>query len=266
MQRLTILEGMSFYAAHDYAAAIPFLKQAAAADASNLPLRLNLAHCYLWTKQLEPIMDVYQEILAIDPDSAEADMIAGEALDEKGDNAGAEQQFRAAVKANPKEPNVHFGLAYLLLAQKKYDEAIPEFKAELENDPKNYQAMIYLGDAYMQQSQYDLAKEVLERALPFQDRIPLVHLDLGIVYMESGSAEAAVRELSRAVELDPDNVAAHFRLAKVYQSLGKREEAKAEFAKSSSLNRKAEEGLHQRIAEANARGEPDAKPATPEKP
>ena len=38
-------------------------------------------------------------------ESAEADMLAGEALDEMNDHAGATQQFRAAVKANPQEPN-----------------------------------------------------------------------------------------------------------------------------------------------------------------
>ncbi len=137
---------------------LPYLKEAVEADPKNLPLLLDLAHCYLWTKQLDATMAVYKEILLIDPDSAAADMIAGEALDEKGDNAGAVQQFQAAVKANPKEPNVHFGLAYLLWVQKRYDEAIPEFEAELANDPKNYQAMIYLGDTYVRQTEYEKAK------------------------------------------------------------------------------------------------------------
>jgi tetratricopeptide (TPR) repeat protein len=260
-QRLTILLAMSYYGAHQYAAAVPYLKEAAAADAHNLPLRLALAHCYLWTKQLDATMAVYKEILTIDPDSAEADMIAGEALDEKGDNAGAVAQFRAAVQANPKEPNVHFGLAYLLWAQKRYDEAIPEFQAELANDPRNFQAMTYLGDTYVQQSQFELARSVLETAVKSQDWVSLLHLDLGIVYSETGDRDAAVRELTRTVTLEPDNVNAHFRLAKLYQSMGKRDEAKVEFAKASSLNKKTDEGLYKRIAEANARPDPEAKTA-----
>jgi len=264
--RLTILLAMSHYGAHEYGAAIPYLKEAAAADQRNLPLRLTLAHCYLWTRQLDATMDVYKEILTIDPDSAEADMIAGEALDEKGDNAGAVQQFRAAVQANPKEPNVHFGLAYLLWAQKRYDEAIPEFKAELENDPKNYQAMTYLGDTYVQQNQFDQAKGVLETAVQAQMRVPLLHLDLGIVYSETGDRDAAIRELNETVKLEPDNVNAHFRLAKMYQSMGRRDEAKAEFAKASSLNKKTDDSLYKRIADANARPDPDAKPAAPATP
>jgi tetratricopeptide (TPR) repeat protein len=261
-QRLTILTGMSHYGAHGYGAAIPYLKEAVEADPKNLPLLLDLAHWYLWTKQLDATMAVYKEILLIDPDSAAADMIAGEALDEKGDNAGAVQQFQAAVKANPKEPNVHFGLAYLLWAQKRYDEAIPEFEAELANDPKNYQAMIYLGDTYVKQNQFEKAKPILEEALKYQGSVPLVHLDLGIVYMETGGQDvaaqnAAIRELNKTVALEPDNVAAHFRLANVYRSMGKKDEAKVEFAKASSLNKKTDEGLYKRIQEANARPEPE---------
>jgi tetratricopeptide (TPR) repeat protein len=256
--RLTILAGMSHYGAREYGAAIPYLKEAAAADRNNLPLRLSLAHCYLWTKQLEATLGVYKEILAINPDSAEADMIAGEALDEKGDNAGAVQQFRAAVVANPKEPNVHFGLAYLLWAQKRYDEAIPEFKAELANDPENSQAMTYLGDTYVQQNQFEQARTVLEKALSYKPSVPLIHLDLGIVLMETGDKDGAIRELNKTVALEPDYVAAHFRLATLYRSMGKKDEAKVEFAKASSLNKKTDEGLYKRIADANARPDPKA--------
>ena len=255
-QRLTLLVAMSYYGAHNYRPAIPYLKAAAVADQRNLPLRLALAHCYLWTKQLDETMQVYKEILAIDPNSAEADMIAGEALDEKGDNAGAVQQFRDAAAANPKEPNVHFGLAYLYWTQKRYDEAIPEFQAELANDPKNNQAMIYLGDTYVQQNKFDLAKQTLEQANQFQTTDPLIHLDLGIVEMETGNTESAERELNKTIALEPDNVTAHFRLATIYRSEGKREDARREFALASSLNKKVDENLHQKIAAANARPDP----------
>jgi tetratricopeptide (TPR) repeat protein len=265
-QRLTILIGMAHYGAHQYQEAIPYLKASAARDPKNLALRLSLAHCYLWTKQFQAVLDVYQEILQINPDSAEADMIAGEALDEKGNKAGAEAQFRAAVKANSKEPNVHFGLAYLLWTQKRYDEAIPEFFAELANDPNNNQAMIYLGDTYVQTEQYDKARQILEKALHFQSPDPLIHLDLGIVYEATGDKESAIRELTKTIEMEPDFVNAHFRLAKLYQSMGRHDEAKAEFAKASSLNKKADKALYERISEGNARPETNSTPAQPSTP
>ena len=264
--KLTTLAAMSHYGEHEYAAAVPYLREATAADPRNLTILLTLANCLLWTKQLDATMEVFKEILIINPDSAEADMIAGEALDEKGDSEGAVQQFRAAVLANPKEPNVHFGLAYLLWTQKKYDEAIPEFKAELANDPRNGQAMIYLGDTYVRQDQFDLGKAVLEDAARFQTSNPLIHLDLGIVYMETGDQDAAIREFEKTVALEPDNVTAHFRLGTLYRSMGKKDEARVEFAKANSLNKKTDQGLYKRIAEANARPDSETKPEDSQKP
>jgi tetratricopeptide (TPR) repeat protein len=264
--RMTILAGMAHYGGHEYGAAISYLKDAAAADPKNLQLQLTLAHCYLWTKQLDATMATYRQILLIDPDSAEADMIAGEALDEEGDNAGAVREFRAAALANPKETNVHFGLAYLLWTQKQYDEAITEFKAELANDPKNNQAMIYLGDTYIQLDKFDQGRAVLEQADGFQTSNPLIHLDLGIAYMETGDKDGAIREFNRTVLLEPDNVTAHFRLATLYRTMGKKDQANAEFAKANTLNRKHDDSLHKRIADANAHADTDAKPAEPQMP
>ena len=252
-QRARILLGMAHYGLGEYKAAIEPLREAAKLDPSNLPMRLSLAQSCLWTRQLDCVLDTYKEILLINPDSAEADMLAGEALDEKGDNAGAVAQFQAAVKADPKLPNVHFGLAYLLWAQKRYEEAIPEFGAELANDSTHAQSLLYLGDTYVQLEQYDKARESLEHSLKLSDKEPLVHLDLGIVYQETGDRDAAVAELMKTIELAPDEVNAHFRLARLYQAMGRKDEAKAEFAKASSLNKKADKALYERISEANAK-------------
>ena len=265
-QRSTILLGMSHYGLAEYAAAAPFLKQAADRDPQNLPLRLALAHSYLWTKQFKEALDVYHEILTIDPDSAEADMIAGEALDEMKDNAGATEMFRSAVKANPREPNAHFGLGYLLWTQKNYTEAVSEFHAELANDPDHFQATLYLADAYIQMNQLSEAKPLLERAVKMEPSAPLAHLDLGIVYTEEDRKEEALRELTQAAGLAPNDVNVHWRLGRLYRSMGRKEEAKAEFDKASTLNKAADEDLYKKIA-AGKNKPPDAQPvpaATPD--
>ena len=257
-QRALILIGMSHYGLAEYKAAAPFLKQAAARDTQNLPLRLALAHCYLWSGQSKDVLDVYHEILTIDPDSAEADMIAGEALDEMKDNAGSTQMFRNAVKANPREPNAHFGLGYLLWTQKVYPEAASEFRAELANDPDHFQATLYLADAEIQMNHFDEAKTLLEKAVKMDPAVSLAHLDLGIVYTEADRKEDALRELTEAAKLAPNDVNVHWRLGKLYRSMGRKEEAKAEFDKASSLNKAADEDLYKKIAAGKNR------PPTPE--
>ncbi|HKR25904.1 MAG TPA: tetratricopeptide repeat protein, partial [Acidobacteriaceae bacterium] len=109
-QRLRILVGMAHYGLGEYAAAIAPLREAMRRDPQDLPYRLVLAHSCLRAKQYQCVLDVYHEILSLNAESAEADMLAGEALDEMHDHGGAVAQFRAAAKADPKQPGVHFGL------------------------------------------------------------------------------------------------------------------------------------------------------------
>jgi len=242
-QRLTILLGMTHYGMGDYLVAIPYLKQATKMDPQNLPLRLTLAHSCLWSKQYQCVLDVYKEILALNAESAEADMLAGESLDEEGKISEATEQFRAAVKANPKEPNAHFGLGYLLWEQKHHDEAAKEFLAELENDPASVQARAYLGDTYVALNDYAKAQPELEKAAADDPSTPFVHRDLGVVYADMGRKDDAITELQKAIALDPKDVAPHWRLARLYQSMGRKDEAKAEFDKASSMNKEADQAL-----------------------
>lgn len=259
-QRATVLIGMSYYGLADYGKAAPYLKDAADADPNNLELLLALEHSYLWSHQFNYVLDVYRKILTLNPDSAEADMVAGEAMDEMKDNAGATEMFRAAVKADPKLPNAHFGLGYLLWTQKQYPEAAKEFQAELANDPQHAQSMLYLADADIQMNQVADARPLLLRVEKLDPSLSLAHLDLGIVASETGQNEEALRELLLAEKKMPGDVNVHWRLAKLYRTMGRKEEAKAEFDKANTLNKQADDSLYRTI-QNGAKHPPQAPPA-----
>jgi tetratricopeptide (TPR) repeat protein len=256
--RLTTLIGLAHYGSGDYAAAVPFLQQATAADPQNLPFRLALAHSCLWSKQYQCVLDVYHQILTLNAESAEADMLAGEALDEMKDKAGATQQFRAAVKADPKEPNVHFGLGYLLWGLLQLDEAAQEFQAELDNNPDHAQALTYLADCHMKLNKPEGAIALLERAIQIDPSIGLAHLDLGILLGNAGRTDEALRELKIAVNLNPDDESVHWQLARFYQATGRRDEAKAEFEKTKSLQKASDQTIMRKLHEAKAKENPAA--------
>lgn len=250
VQRLRTLIGMSHYGLGEYAAAVPYLKQVTVEDPQNLPFRLLLAHSCLWSKQYHCVLDVYREILNLNAESAEADMLAGEAMDEMQDHAGATQQFRAAVKANPKEPNVHFGLGYLLWTQGQYDEAALEFKAELVNVPNNAQALTYLADTLIKLNQPKDAHPLLEKAIRINPGMELAHVDLGIVEADAGNNETALRELKLAAKLSPNDIKPHYRLARLYQAMGRKQEATVEFEKTRSLTKAADESVFNQLKHA----------------
>jgi len=245
--RLKTLIGMADYGLQDHTEAIPYLKQATAADPQNLPFRLMLAHSCLATKQYQCVLDTYHEILTLNAESAEADMLAGEALDEMQDHAGAIQQFRAAVKANPKEPNVHFGLGYLLWRQGQFADAANEFQAELANVPDHAQAMVYLADSKIKMNQPDVALPLLRKAVQINPKMDMAHLDLGIIYSDTGRPVEALRELKLAAKINPENVNVHWRLAQLYRGVGRKVEAAAEFEKTKTLTKAADESVSSKL-------------------
>ncbi len=259
-QRYTILTGMSYYGLADYAKAAPYLQRAVDRDATSLPLLYALAQSYLWARQFNRVLDVYHQILVLSPDSAEADMLAGEALDEMKDNEGSTKMFRAAIKANPREPNAHFGLGYLLWTQKSYAEAATEFQTELDNNPAHQQARLYLADCDIQMNHAAEAQPLLEQVAKADPTLGLAHLDLGILYSDAGRNDDALRELMLATKQMPNNVNVHWRLARLYRTLGKKEEATVEFDKASKLNKEADEDLFKKIANGQ-RPHPDTAPA-----
>lgn len=242
-QRLAILVGMSHYSLGQFAQAAVYLKQAVSRDPQNLELLMALAHSYLWSKQYQNVLDTYRVILQLNPESAEADMLAGEASDELKDTPGAIVQFRAAVKADPKLPDVHFGLGYLLWGQRKYTEAAPELQAELDNDPRHAQALTYLGDVEIHLDRSDAAVPLLEKAISIDPKIELAHLDIGIIDATNGHIEDALREMKLAEKIAPDDVNVHWRLGRLYRSMGNRQAAAAELEKARTLTQAADTKL-----------------------
>jgi tetratricopeptide (TPR) repeat protein len=259
-QRLTILIGMCYYGIEEYAVAAPYLKEAAAGDPRSLPLRLALAHSCLWSKQYQCVLDTYHEILMLNAESAEADMLAGEALDELKNADGAIVQFRAAVKADPSMPEVHFGLGYLLWSKHRYEEAAPEFEAELANNPKHVQAMAHLGDTDMKLGHPEAAVPLFEKAIEIDPGLELAYLDLGIVYAETGRNDDALREMKAAERLAPNDVDVHWRLGRLYRAMGNKEAAKAELDVAKSITQAADTALIDKMSPhpAQAQTTPEA--------
>ncbi len=241
--RLNVLLGMSHYGLAQYAAASPYLKQAASNDPKNLTLLLTLAHSCLLSRQYPCVLDAFHRIVALNAESAEADMLVGETLDAMKDPVGAIREFRSAVKANPKEPNVHFGLGYLLWTKGQFPEAAAEFQAELDNDRQHVQAMLYLADSDIQMNRPDDARPLLEKVVFFDPANAMAHRDLGILYADQDRKQDALAEFQAAIKIAPNDVNAHYRLGRLYHSMGMTSQAKAELDKASSLNKAEDDRL-----------------------
>ena len=242
-----ILLSMCYFGTAKYAEAVPLLQAAVTANPENLQLRTTLAQSCLWSAHYDCTLEQYKRIIALSPESAQADMLAGEAFDGLGDAQGAIKQFEAAAAASPQEPNVHFGLGYLLFKQHQYEAAKTEFGEELKNDPNHAQALAYLGDTLIKLNQDSDALPLVEKAAKLPNPSRVAFVDLGILYTAQKRNAEAVAALQRAIALDPAQVDAHWRLARLYQSMGMKEEAKIEFDKARTMNEESDQALFKKL-------------------
>jgi tetratricopeptide (TPR) repeat protein len=243
-----LLLAMSYYGLGQYAEAVPYLTVAVNSSPENLQLRMTLAQSCLWAENYRCTLDQFQEILRLSPESAQADMLAGEALDGLNQTEEAIKQFREAEKVSPHEPEVHFGLGYLLWKNHSFDEAETELKLEIEDNPNHTQALTYLADIAIKQNDDKAARSYLQRAFQQSKVIRLGYLDLGILNAAAGNNEEAEVNFLHAIEMDPTQKDAHWRLGRLYRSMGHQKEAQAEFAKMSVLEQKDRDKVAKQMA------------------
>jgi tetratricopeptide (TPR) repeat protein len=243
--RLMILLGMAHYGLKDYLVAVPYLRQAADRDPQNASILLTLAQSCLWSKQYQCVVDAYRQMLALHAESAEADLLAAEALDEMQDSAGAEKALRAAILADGNVPNAHFALGYVLWARGAWGEAANEFQEELKIDPQHGKARVYLADSWVRQNEFSKAKTEIETFGDSEKADPIALMDLGSINAHEQRFEDAAGQLIQAADSDPGNAEPHRQLAHLYQSMGKTGEAKRELEKAARMARSKRRSLQE---------------------
>lgn len=242
-----LLLGMTLYGLNRYGEAATYLQVAVSSVPHNVKLRTTLAQSCLWANRYDCVLRQYAQILRDAPNSAEADILAGEAYDGLNDPDQAIIQFRAAEGIAPHDPNVHFGLGYLLWKQYKYDAAVVEFNLELKDNPDSARALAYLGDIAIKQNDTKKAEFYLQQATALPEKVRIAYYDLGTLYAGVGKNALALAEFQRAISLAPDQVDAHYHLARLYQTMGKVNQADSELALVQKLHKVKDEKLFRYI-------------------
>lgn len=184
------------------------------------------------------------------PNSAEMHQALAHELAKRGDTAAAIENYRAALKLNPRLPGLHFELAEMLSTLETPEsraEAESEYRAALEVNPYDVQAQCRLGDIAARKNDLNEAYARYTKAVHMQPANPDANIGLAKVLMSMGQPEKAQPILEHALQLDPTSAVAHFRLSTIYRQLGRPDDAKrelAEYQKYKEMKQKLQEVFH----------------------
>ena len=143
--------------------------------------------------------------LELDPTLAEAHKalaIVRSALEWKWE--AAEQGFLRAIELNPTIADAHSWYANLLIAQRRFDEAIQQQHLAFEHDPASPGFSYFVGLIYHFAGDDDRAFAQLEDTLEMFGDSPAVYQTLGMMHAEHGRHELGISLLDKANELSGD--------------------------------------------------------------
>ena len=209
--------------------------------------------------QLDEAEALYRQILASDPNDADALQLLGMVQFESGKKQESLELLRRALEINPQAPDCHFHLGFVLADMGEHDQAIAAFRQAVILKPDFAEALHYLGmslrevgqlwdgvEAIRQSAvfkpQYmealnnlgvglrslgdlDGAIEAYRQALRLRSDVPEVYNNLGNVLLEKGEVDESIAALRKALALRPAFAEARSSLGRALQVKGQFEEA-----------------------------------------
>jgi tetratricopeptide (TPR) repeat protein len=178
------------------------------------------------------------------PNSGRMHQALAHELAKRGNTSEAIENYRAAIKLDPRIPGIHFELAEMLNVvdtPESKQEAEAEYKAAIQANPFDEQSECRLGDIALRANNLKTASEEYTKAVQLQPNDPDANIGLAKVMMSLDQRQKAEALLQHAIQVDPTNAVAHFRLSTIYRESGRFDEAKQEIEQYQKYNKMKEQ-------------------------
>jgi tetratricopeptide (TPR) repeat protein len=196
----------------------------------------------LWIGQAlnqTPEVEQTARIAADLPNGARAHWKYGFALHTAERLDEAAEEYRVALRLNPKEKEVHYHLGQLLVAQSHLNEARSELEEAVRSDPRNgdYHSE-YAGvlERLGQKEEASAEHVIATRQAPRSGR---VHYDYAMFLFRDGKLDQAIPEFEAALKYNPNHPEAHYHLGRALYVKGNYEGAKVHYLETARLDPKA---------------------------
>ncbi|HEY1922532.1 MAG TPA: tetratricopeptide repeat protein, partial [Tepidisphaeraceae bacterium] len=172
---------------------------------------------------------LYRQILAQQPDHADAMHLLGVVAGQTGRSELAEELIRGAIRLKPDLAQAHNNLGSAIAAKGRFDEAIAFYRRAIELAPEFADAHNNLGFALIAKGQLDAAVAECREAIRINPQLAEAHVNLGNALHGKGELENAASSFREAIRLRPDLAQAHNNLANILRITWRLEEAIASY-------------------------------------
>jgi tetratricopeptide (TPR) repeat protein len=182
------------------------------------------------------LADSSSQLTKLEPQSAEGYVWHAEALQAKGDTAGAESDLNKAIAKAPQDAAAYTRLGALRMSQKKFDEAAKAYSQALALNSSAVDALTGLVNIDLERKQ---PQQALRRVQDQISKVPAssnMYLLLGQAQSQNSNRAAAQAAFQKAVDIDPNNTTAYLFLARSEADQGSADQAIANYQQAIQRN------------------------------
>jgi tetratricopeptide (TPR) repeat protein len=179
----------------------------------------NLTTILLIQKRDDEARQCSEQSLAINPSQFEPHYTLGIVNQRHGDIAGAIEEYKAALRCEPKAPWIHCNLGEIYVQQEKILDAEAEFREAVKQNQNFTVAQYDLGILLLRVNKVDEAIQHFRKAVEVQPDFAPAWLNLGVAISGKDPAEAR-RCFERLLQLDSSNADGHFDYGVLLTSMG----------------------------------------------
>lgn len=231
---------------------------------------LALGYAYFKQNKYRDAINIFNEVIKIDPDYVYAYIGLGYSYEKINDYDSAEFAFKQTVSINKSladgyaglglvafrkgklkeslklfnkslENNSnysfgHSGLGYVYFEMGNMENSFEEYKIAIEINPDDFYARNGLGSYYFKKGMYNQALEQFRTVLGINYTDADAHYNIALVYHATGNEKDAVKELKEVLLLYPDFIKAYFKLAEIYENSQMFDDAVSQYKQIIRLN------------------------------
>ena len=172
-----------------------------------------------------------QAVIKQDPNVIDAWFMLGNEYYRRHRYADAIDQFKHALALKPDYDLVVINMANAYRALGRDEEAMIGYRRFMELDPKNAQIRYEAAQILLDNGKFDEAERELTHALEIEPKLAAARNALAVVALKHGDVASAVADIQQAIAVKPDVRLAHYNLALIAEQQGDFQRAIAEYRK-----------------------------------
>ncbi|MBK7857992.1 MAG: zinc-ribbon domain-containing protein [Archangiaceae bacterium] len=217
---------------HDYAKAMPMLKDASDKAPQNLGYIETYLNALIGLGKMDEATKVMASASGRFPGNARIAFLSGRVEDGMDRTKQAEESYKRAISADGKMVEANIALSSLYLRLRRFGEAKPQLEEALTKAPDNALVHVGLGELALAENNVDRAQDELNKAADLNPNLPGAFLGLSRVALAKGKPELAEQQALKALKLDPKIHDGRLQYGTALWKLGRLDEAMKELTQA----------------------------------